>query len=120
MIRTHGLTHVQLVVSDLDRSLRFYTEVFGMTEQYRDGPSLVFLRTPGSVDSITLNHQPDHTWTDSGGIQHIGFRLIDKADLDDAIRHVEGAGGHLVELGHHQSGQPFAYAADPDGYIIEF
>ena len=120
MIRTEGLTHVQLVVSDLDRSLRFYTEVFGMTELFRDGPDLVFLRTPGSVDSITLNHQPDHTWTGSGGIQHIGFRLVDRADLDEAIRQVEGAGGRLVERGEHQPGQPFAYVADPDGYIIEF
>ncbi len=32
MIKTEGLTHIQLVVADLDRSLRFYKQVFGMEE----------------------------------------------------------------------------------------
>jgi catechol 2,3-dioxygenase-like lactoylglutathione lyase family enzyme len=119
MIRTRGLTHVHLAVSDLDRSLRFYTEVFGMEEQFRDGPGLVFLRTPGAEDSITLNHQPNRTGRGSAGIEHIGFRLIDKTDLDAAIRLVEASGGQLVERGEHQPGRPFAYVSDPDGYVIE-
>jgi catechol 2,3-dioxygenase-like lactoylglutathione lyase family enzyme len=32
MIRTQGLTHIHLVVRDLDRSLRLYQQVFGMEE----------------------------------------------------------------------------------------
>ena len=73
-----------------------------MKEQFRDGPNMVFLTTPGSQDSITLNEQPG-----------------DKADLDDAIRQVEDAGGRLVERGEHAPGDPFAYVSDPDGYVIE-
>ena len=30
MIKTEGLTHIHLVVRDLDRSLRFYQQVFGV------------------------------------------------------------------------------------------
>ena len=33
MIKTQGLTHIHLVVRDLNRSLRFYTAVFGMEER---------------------------------------------------------------------------------------
>ncbi|TDJ42461.1 MAG: hypothetical protein E2O54_02150, partial [Gammaproteobacteria bacterium] len=29
MIKTQGLTHIHLVVRDLDRALNFYTNVFG-------------------------------------------------------------------------------------------
>ena len=119
MIRTEGLTHVHLIVENLDRSLSFYTEAFGLEEQFRDGPTMVFLRTPGSADSITINCQPGDPKIGRGGIDHFGFRLLDKADLDDAIRQAEAAGGRLVERGEHQPGVPFAYVSDPDGYLIE-
>jgi len=119
VIRTEGLTHVHLIVEDLDRSLQFYGEVFGMEEQFRDGPTMVFLRTPGATDSITLNGQPGDPRIGRGGVDHFGFRLLDKADLDEAVREVEAAGGRLVERGEHAPGVPYAYVADPDGYLIE-
>jgi catechol 2,3-dioxygenase-like lactoylglutathione lyase family enzyme len=37
MIQTHGLHHIHLVVRDLQRSVGFYTPVFGMEEQFRLG-----------------------------------------------------------------------------------
>jgi catechol 2,3-dioxygenase-like lactoylglutathione lyase family enzyme len=119
VIRTQGLTHVHLIVSDLERSLRFYEQVFGMNEEFRDGPNMVFLTTPGSQDSITFNEQANDPRIGAGGVDHLGFRLVDKADLDDAIRQVEDAGGRLVERGEHAPGVPFAYVSDPDGYVIE-
>ena len=119
VIRTHGLTHVHLLVSDLDRSLRFYTQAFGMQEQFRDGPHMVFLTTPGAADSVTLNEQPGDPRIGAGGVDHLGFRLVEPADLDEAIRQVEAAGGRLVERGEHAPGTRYAYVTDPDGYRIE-
>ena len=57
MIKTQGLTHLQLTVSDVKRSLKFYQTLFGMEIQYWAGADMVFLRTPGSRDTITL-----HEW----------------------------------------------------------
>jgi len=54
VIETEGLTHIHLRVQDIDRSLAFYQQVFGMQEVFRDG-DLVFLNTPGSKDTITFN-----------------------------------------------------------------
>ncbi len=121
MIRTQGLTHIHLVVRDLDRSLRFYQDVFGMEERFRDGPKMVFLNTPGSSDLITLNEDPTeaHLIGVNGGIAHIGFRLENAADLDTAIAEVESAGGKLIRRGEHAPGAAFAYVEDPDGYVIE-
>ena len=121
MIRTEGLTHIHLTVGSLERSLRFYRSVFGMEEQFRSGPHLVFIHTPGSRDTITLNGDPaeQHRLEQRGGIAHFGFRLVDKNDLDAAIAEVEAAGGRLLDRGEHRPGHPFAYVADPDGYVIE-
>ena len=121
MIRTKGLYHIHLVVRDLERSLRFYQGVFGMEEQFRAGPTMVFLRTPGSGDLVTLNQDPDEADQAgrSGGIAHFGLKLADDGDLDAAIAEVEAAGGRLVSRGKHAGVSPFAYVADPDGYVIE-
>jgi len=121
MIRTQGLTHIHLVVRDLDRSLRFYQDVFGMEERFRDGPKMVFLNTPGSSDLVTLNEDPTeaHLIGVNGGVAHIGFRLENSADLDAAIAEVESAGGKLIRRGEHAPGAAFAYVEDPDGYVIE-
>ncbi|MGH7341276.1 MAG: VOC family protein, partial [Candidatus Rokuibacteriota bacterium] len=121
MIRTQGLAHIHLVVRDLERSLAFYTDVFGMNEQFRVGPCMVFLSTPGRSDLITLNQDPGeaHLAGMHGGVNHFGFRLSPPADFDAAVRDVESAGGKLLSRGEHGPGVPFAYVADPDGYVIE-
>jgi catechol 2,3-dioxygenase-like lactoylglutathione lyase family enzyme len=121
MVQTRGLYHLHLVVRDLERSLRFYQTVFGMEEQFRDGPHMVFLRTPGSADLLTLNADPAEAPRAGagGGVAHFGFALADPRDLDSAVAEVEAAGGRLVERGAHGPGHPFAYVADPDGYVIE-
>jgi catechol-2,3-dioxygenase len=121
MINTEGLTHIHLIVRDLRQSASFYQRVFGMEEMFRDGPHLIFLRTPGSRDTITLNDDPGQGGRagDIGGIAHFGFRLKDEADLDRAVEEVLAAGGGLVGRGEHAPGEPFAYVTDPDGYVIE-
>lgn len=119
MIETEGLTHVQLAVRDVHRALAFYEQAFGMEVQYWDGEDMVFVRTPGRRDTITLNGRNPARAGSPGGIDHIGFRLVDKATLDAAIEAVIAAGGQLLERGEHPPGRPFAYVADPDGYVIE-
>ena len=121
MIRTQGLTHIHLVVRDLRRSLRFYKDVFGMEERFRDGPKMVFLNTPGSQDLITLNEDPAEVDLAgvNGGVAHFGFRLSDTAEIDAAIVEIEAAGGRLIQRGEHAPGVTFAYVEDPDGYVIE-
>lgn len=120
MISTYGLTHIHLVVRDLDRSLAFYTNVFGMSELFREDDEIVFLRTPGTQDMVTLNVDPERGEPGtSGGIAHFGFRLLDAAEMDRAVQEVEAAGGSLLRTGEHSPKELFAYVTDPDGYTIE-
>lgn len=120
MIKTHGLTHIHLVVKDVHRSLDFYKSVFGMQEKFWAGSGLVFLNTPGSNDLIALHQAAaNETTGPGGGILHFGFQLEHKSDLDGAIEQVIGAGGALKKRGEFGPEMPFAYVADPDGYEIE-
>src|SRR5687768_16479829 len=99
-VKSGGIRHIHLLVSDLERSIRFYGDAFGMTEKFRDGDDLVFLNTPGTHDSLALHLVTDDTRVgESGGYEHFGITVIDRGALDDAITAIEAAGGKLVEKG---------------------
>ncbi|HKU40566.1 MAG TPA: VOC family protein [Polyangiales bacterium] len=117
MIATFGLSHLDLAVADPDRSLRFYAEVFGVREYYRDANSIQ-VQGPGPHDVIAFERKPEAAGR-VGGIDHFGFRLTDPADIDAAVAAVERAGGKLLRRGQFAPGYPFAYVHDPDGYEIE-
>ncbi len=119
MIKTQGLTHIQLTVNEVKRSLKFYQDVFGMEVQYWVGSKMVFLRTPGSKDTITLAQAGKGRPVAGGGVAHFGFRRAEGQGLDEAIETVVAAGGKLIERGEHAPGRPYAYVADLDGYAIE-
>ena len=117
MVKTHGLTHVGLAVADPERSLRFYRDVFGVVEYYRDDEQIQ-VKGPGPFDVLAFEKRPRDAGK-RGGIEHFGFRLTDPKDIDLAVREVEKAGGRLLRRGEFGPGLPFAYVADPDGYEIE-
>jgi len=120
MIKTLGLTHLHLMVNDIQRSLKFYQRVFGMEVRFWAGKDLVFLNTPGANDMIALHQAEEGQPTGaSGGILHFGLQLEKKDDLEHAINEVIAAGGALKKRGEFTPGMPFAYETDPDGYEIE-
>jgi catechol 2,3-dioxygenase-like lactoylglutathione lyase family enzyme len=117
VIRTRGLTHIALTVVDLDRSARFYSQLLGAVEVYRDA-AFVQLQTPGAWDVIVLE-QGKKGAGKSGGIAHFGFRLVDPGDIDRAAEAVKRAGGVVTDKGEFVPGEPYLFATDPDGYEIE-
>jgi catechol 2,3-dioxygenase-like lactoylglutathione lyase family enzyme len=117
MVRTYGLTHIALAVRDVQRSSRFYRDVLGAVEVYRDA-GLVQLQTPGTRDVIVLEQAPERAGP-GGGIAHFGFRLISAGDIDVARAAVEAAGGVVREQGDFVPGEPYLFARDPDGYEFE-
>ena len=121
MIKTTGLSHLHLMVRDLKKSVQFYQKVFGMKVKFHVGPKMFFLSTSGCKDLLTL-HQEENKKSQagkSGGILHFGFDLKNAKDLDGAIETIKKAGGRLLERGKHGGHVPYAYLADPDGYVIE-
>ena len=117
MIKTLGLTHLVLTVSDIERSFQFYHDVFGMLAIYREKKFLQ-AQTPGARDVLVLEEGTDQVGK-SGGIKHFGFRLVDARDIDRAVAAIERAGGKIIKRGEFVPGEPYVFFTDPDGYEVE-
>lgn len=111
---------VRLQVSDLDRSLAFYTAVLGLRLTGRDG--LVASLAPHGDDRVLVELVARAGSRPAGrrgmlGIYHFAILLPTRAALGRFVRHVAegrvpvGAGDHLVS-------EAF-YLSDPDGIGIE-
>ena len=116
-MKTSGVYHIQIGVSDLDRSLAFYTGLLGMEELFRAGRT-VFLRTPGAHELLALDPVGGPVNPKAGGMDHFGFHVTPE-DLDAAVEEVRAAGVEVAETGNFAPGVPFAYIRDPDGYTVE-
>jgi catechol 2,3-dioxygenase-like lactoylglutathione lyase family enzyme len=117
MIRTYGLTHIALAVQDVERSFRFYQEIFGVVAVYRENGFLQ-AQTPGSRDVLVFEEKPAQAGS-SGGIAHFGFRLVHPEDIDAAAQAVEQASGTNLRRGEFCPGEPYLFFTDPDGYEVE-
>jgi len=117
MIKTLGLTHLALTVSDLEKSFQFYHDVFGMLAVYRE-PHFLQAQTPGARDVLVLEEGTENVGH-SGGIKHFGFRLADARDIDRAVKTIERAGGKIKHRGEFCPGEPYVFFEDPDGYEVE-
>ena len=117
MIKTLGLTHLALTVSDLERSFQFYHDVFGMLAVYRE-KKFIQAQTPGARDILVLEEGADNVGK-SGGIKHFGFRLVEARDIDRAATAIEKAGGKILHRGEFCPGEPYVFFTDPDGYEVE-
>ena len=62
-----GIFHTHLVVGNLEKSLKFYTGLFGMQRLPFEDGTLVFLTTPGRDDLLALN--PGGKWGYPGGVR---------------------------------------------------
>ena len=116
-VRTFGLSHVALAVKDPERSAAFYQAVFGV-EPYVRGENEVQVKGPGPHDVLAFTRDEAFLGRE-GAIRHIGFRLVDPADIDAAVEAALAAGGRLRERGDFAPGCPYAFVFDPDGIEIE-
>jgi catechol 2,3-dioxygenase-like lactoylglutathione lyase family enzyme len=115
---TYGLTHLAIYVSDLDRTMKFYTDVFDMEVMYHE-KNFIQLTTPGCHDIVVFEKSPRKKIVTESGIAHFGFRLREAADVDKVFAKITSAGGEIVERGEFLPGSPYIFFKDPDGYIIE-
>ena len=120
------LLHTMLRVGDLNKSVTFYTEIFGMTllrqKDYPEGKfTLAFVGYGDEKNNtaIELTHNWDTSSYDIGnGFGHIA---IEVDDVYAACEKIKQQGGNIIrEAGPMNAGTTIiAFVKDPDGYEIE-
>jgi catechol 2,3-dioxygenase-like lactoylglutathione lyase family enzyme len=112
--------HLGLRVSDLERSLAFYTAVgyakLGSVPETPFG-SLTMLQLPDDpFVSIELVHDPARPVRDPGAVNHL---VVQVDDLGATVAELAGRGVVAEEPTDHGEGMHTAWLTDPDGYRIE-
>jgi lactoylglutathione lyase len=116
--------YVVLVVTDLERSLRFYTGVLGLPFGHRSGPfaqldtgatRIALFERDAMADTLGIGplRAPD---PDAPGFE-LGFKV---EDVDAAYADITAAGATAVTPPTDRPwGQRTAYVRDPDGHLVE-
>ncbi len=118
MIRVLSCLHVAVMVSDLARSIQFYTHTLGLTQVDRD------LKYPGvwyQIGDVQIHLIEDIKYQPNGAINlskstrnpHIALGISDLAAAKEQLL----AANCVVKMSN--SGRAALFTQDPDGNIIE-
>jgi len=132
-----GLHHLDLAVSDVERSLAFYLDLLGPLgwevmrryPTYRGTEEVVYLGPQGEPDAGRLSTGFGLRRADGGahqyygvGVEHIAFEVDTKDEVDDAHRRAMVSGAKIHFPPEEDRDEPGYYAFfvfDPDGMRIE-
>jgi catechol 2,3-dioxygenase len=109
--------HAQIRVLDLDESVAWYTDVMGLVPTGRDAQGRAYFKTRQERDhhSVVLRQ------ADRAGMDFFGFKVLNKATLDDLEKRLQAHGvkteripaGDLLETGER------VRFSLPTGHVIE-
>lgn len=126
-----GESHVQLRVTDLNRSARFYTEVVGLREHVRTKVQVILTCGPWQMGMVASVHRASDPRSDSppgleydvnhAGLQHLAFALGSAADVDAAAMWLDAQGVRRMPVSDgFTPGSRFVTFYDPDGIPLEY
>ena len=122
-IRVRGIDHVAISVKDLEKSLKFYTEVLGLKVSPREyqKPGVEYFLDCGTSLVGLIQGDPageKHLLQDSGlGGNHFSFR-VDTKDFDKAAEEIKSLGIKVTYEKKRERSWSI-YFLDPDGNKLE-
>ncbi len=108
------LGHVEILTPKPEESLRFFTEVMGMTESGRQGDS-VFLRGWDDYERYSLQLTASRT----SGLGHAAFRTRSAPALERRGAALRADGVEVCAVGDSLGHGPAWRFHDPDGHVFE-
>lgn len=108
------MAHIEVITTNLEASVKFFTDIVGLDETGRDKNS-VYLRAWGDY----FHHTLKLTQGDKPGMGHLGWRADSEESLAEVVAYLEqtgaGVGWDDGDLGH---GKAYRFKS-PDGHLHE-
>ena len=102
--------NLTIMVSDMDRSVRFYTQTLGLPLKFRAGNEWAEVEAPDVA--IGLHPAGGHAPTGAGGGLSLGLQV---SDMDSAIETLKSRGVTFPQGWRDSGDLRLANFADPDG-----
>jgi glyoxylase I family protein len=129
-VRSTGVHHVDLVVSSIERSLPFYTDLLGplgfhtVSEvEGERGETIFYLSGPGTSLGLREALSESETYDRYRvGLHHLAFEVDSRGQVDERAAWVRAQGGELESEPQEYTYIPGYYAVffyDPDGLKLE-
>jgi len=120
MLKTQGMLHFSLAVSDLNRSRQFYEGVLNL-KVVEQSPRMVFLQTGDDYLILAKGNDPLKYDTNKSTPVHHAFR-VKPEEFQSSIDHLRQHGVEVFNIEDRNTGVfwgPQAYFLDPDGNKLE-
>ena len=120
MLKTHGLLHFSLPVTDLDRSRKFYETILGM-KVVEQSPRMVFLKTGDDFLILAKGSEPLKFDSSKSTPVHHAFK-VKPDEFQSSIDDLRKNGVEVFNIEERNTGVfwgPQAYFLDPDGNKLE-
>jgi catechol 2,3-dioxygenase-like lactoylglutathione lyase family enzyme len=114
------IDHIELVVSDYERSVEFYKKLGTLvreTTHHGKSAEILIGKTMWEIHAVTLENSDEVP-----GVQHISFRVDGgREDLLETIEELRGKGIKIrySDRYHPQSGRLHFNFRDPDGHRLQ-
>mgnify|MGYP001476252042 FL=1 len=120
MLKTQGMLHFSLAVTDLDRSRKFYEGVLNL-KVVEQSPRMVFLQTGDDYLILAKGDEPLKYDTNKSTPVHHAFKVTPD-EFQSSIDHLRQHGVEVFNIEDRNTGVfwgPQAYFLDPDGNKLE-
>lgn len=113
-----GMRHVALFVKELEACEQFYTQLLGMSVEWRPDKDNVFLS--GGIDNLALHRATQEKSPQGQRLDHIGFIINEIEQVDTWFHYLKAQDVKIAKTPKtHRDGARSFYCFDPDGTVVQ-